>query len=76
MSSETLIILWEDSDTIHCLSAAKKNEIQYLMDMLKRVEEQKCIISARVELLRKETQDFSGAADAIEKQYCDPMIHD
>ncbi|XP_031271952.1 uncharacterized protein LOC116130344 isoform X2 [Pistacia vera] len=48
------------------LSTAKKNEIQYLMRMLERVEEQNHLTQARVEQLRKRTQDVSGMTD-VEK---------
>ncbi|KAA8521071.1 hypothetical protein F0562_011776 [Nyssa sinensis] len=49
------------------LSTAKNNEIKYLMGMLEKAEEQKRIISTRLEQLKKEMQDFSDAADAVEK---------
>ncbi|KAJ0043391.1 hypothetical protein Pint_19465 [Pistacia integerrima] len=48
------------------LSTAKKNEIQYLMRMLERVEEQNHLTQARIEQLRKRTQDVSGMTD-VEK---------
>ncbi|KAK3004163.1 hypothetical protein RJ639_019575 [Escallonia herrerae] len=54
-------------DTAHSLSAAKKNEIQYLTSILEKAEEQKNIIRARIELLKKEGQDFSGAVHVVEK---------
>ncbi|KAM7469793.1 hypothetical protein LguiA_007976 [Lonicera macranthoides] len=55
-------------DIAQHLSATKKSELQYLMDMLEKAEEQKRIIKARVELLKKKSfQDLSGATDAIEK---------
>ncbi|KAK2989927.1 hypothetical protein RJ640_013851 [Escallonia rubra] len=54
-------------DTAHSLSAAKKDEIQYLTSILKKAEEQKNINKARIELLKKEGQDFSGAVHVVEK---------
>lgn len=49
------------------LLTAKKNEIEYLKGMLEKAEEQKCLIGARVELLKKERQDFFGTADTVGK---------
>ncbi|KAL5807611.1 hypothetical protein ACOSQ3_030501 [Xanthoceras sorbifolium] len=49
------------------LSTAKTNEIQYLMGMLERVEEQKRLMQARIELLKKGKQDVSGMMDVVEK---------
>lgn len=55
-------------DVEHDLLMAKKNEVQYLMGMLKKAEEQKHIISARLELLTKGSQqDLSATSDVIEK---------
>ncbi|KAK4374259.1 hypothetical protein RND71_004936 [Anisodus tanguticus] len=49
----------------HYLSEAKQNEISYLTAMLEMVaEEQKHAITSRLEVLKKEQQDFSGAAAA------------
>ncbi|XP_073131143.1 uncharacterized protein [Henckelia pumila] len=53
------------AETVQSLSEGKKNEVQYLMGMLKKAEEQKCNISARLELLKKEKQDISGAANLV-----------
>ncbi|XP_073306258.1 uncharacterized protein [Primulina huaijiensis] len=52
-------------ETAQSLLEAKKNEVQYLMGMLKKAEEQRCNISARLELLKKEKQDISGAANLV-----------
>ncbi|XP_059287076.1 uncharacterized protein LOC132040454 [Lycium ferocissimum] len=46
----------------HYLSEAKKSEISYLMDMLETAEEQKRAITSRLEVLKKEQEDLSGAA--------------
>ncbi|PSR91346.1 Myosin-9 like [Actinidia chinensis var. chinensis] len=51
----------------HNLSTAKKNEIQQLMGILQTAEEQKRVMRARVDQLKKELQDVSGAADVSEK---------
>ncbi|XP_073020327.1 uncharacterized protein [Primulina eburnea] len=53
------------AETAQSLLEAKKNEVQYLMGMLKKAEEQRCNISARLELLKKEKQDISGAANLV-----------
>ncbi|XP_057468575.1 uncharacterized protein LOC130757759 isoform X2 [Actinidia eriantha] len=49
------------------LSTVKKNEIQHLMGILQMAEEQKRVMRARVDQLKKEIQDVSGAADVSEK---------
>ncbi|XP_031119350.1 uncharacterized protein LOC116022677 isoform X1 [Ipomoea triloba] len=49
------------------LSETKKNEINYLMGMLEKAEEQKRLISSRLEFLKKEKQEFSGATDFVDK---------
>ncbi|XP_044504816.1 uncharacterized protein LOC123225035 [Mangifera indica] len=49
------------------LSMAKKNEIRYLMRMLERVEEQNRLSHARVEQLKKRTEDILGMTDVVEK---------
>lgn len=42
------------------LLAKKKTEVQYLMVMLEKAEEQRRLIKARIELLKKEKQESSG----------------
>ncbi|KAI9153891.1 hypothetical protein LWI28_018048 [Acer negundo] len=49
------------------ISTAKKKEIQYLTGMLERVEEQKRLMQARIELLKRGKQDVSGMMDVVEK---------
>ncbi|KAH6820426.1 embryo defective 3006 [Perilla frutescens var. hirtella] len=47
------------------LSEVQKNEVNHLMGLLEKTEEQKRKIEARVEQLKKEKQDFSGAAKLL-----------
>nr|GMC54127.1 Myosin-9 like [Ipomoea batatas] len=54
-------------ETGQYLSEMKKNEINYLMGMLEKAEEQKRRISSRLEFLKKEKQEFSGATDFVDK---------
>ncbi|KAG7546926.1 Nuclear MIS12/MIND complex subunit PMF1/Nnf1 [Arabidopsis suecica] len=49
------------------LTTAKKNEIQKLKGLLQRTEEQNRQKEARISLLKKQTQDFSGTTDRVEK---------
>ncbi|KAL3498043.1 hypothetical protein ACH5RR_040775 [Cinchona calisaya] len=49
------------------LSDVKKNEIHYLTGLLEKAEEQNRLMSARLDLLKKQRQDFSGAADVVDK---------
>ncbi|KZV20743.1 hypothetical protein F511_26589 [Dorcoceras hygrometricum] len=53
------------AETVRSLLEAKKNEVQYLMGMLKKAEEQRCNIVARLEHLKKEKQDVSAAANLV-----------
>ncbi|KAJ9185030.1 hypothetical protein P3X46_004707 [Hevea brasiliensis] len=48
------------------LSRAKKNEIQFLMGMLEKAEEQNSLIRARLEQLKKRRQNVTGTTD-VEK---------
>ncbi|XP_015574372.1 uncharacterized protein LOC8275342 [Ricinus communis] len=50
-------------DVVHSLSIAKENEIQCLMSMLERAEEQRHLIRARTEQLKKRRQDVSSPTD-------------
>ncbi|KAL0329838.1 UNVERIFIED_CONTAM: hypothetical protein Sradi_4970500 [Sesamum radiatum] len=52
-------------ETAQNLSEAKKNELKHLMGLLEKAEEQKRKIKARLELLKKAKQDFSGAANLV-----------
>ncbi|KAH9739572.1 polyamine-modulated factor 1 [Citrus sinensis] len=54
-------------DVVCDLTTAKKNEICYLTCMLERVEEQNRLRKARLELLKKGRQDFSGMTEVVEK---------
>ncbi|VVB12457.1 unnamed protein product [Arabis nemorensis] len=54
-------------DIANDLTTAKKSKIQMLTGLLQRAEEQNCQMEARITLLRKQTQDVSGTASAIEK---------
>nr|GLL18071.1 uncharacterized protein LOC109149131 [Ipomoea trifida] len=54
-------------ETGQYLSETKKNEINYLMGMLEKAEEQKRLISSRLEFLKKDKQEFSGATDFVDK---------
>ncbi|KAL9424813.1 hypothetical protein AB3S75_031852 [Citrus x aurantiifolia] len=54
-------------DVVCDLTTAKKNEICYLTCMLERVEEQNRLLKARLELLKKGRQDFSGMTEVVEK---------
>ncbi|KAK4389104.1 hypothetical protein Sango_2247400 [Sesamum angolense] len=70
-------------ETAQNLSEAKKNELKHLMGLLEKwtrsvrymeyraadllIEEQKRKIKARLELLKKEKQDFSGAANLVDE---------
>jgi len=64
----------EVADAWRNQSTAKKDEIQYLTGLVKTAEEHKRVTRARVEQLKKEMQDFSGAADVIEKPGV-PSLH-
>ncbi|XP_021673842.1 uncharacterized protein LOC110660011 isoform X3 [Hevea brasiliensis] len=50
------------------LSRAKKNEIQFLMGMLEKAEEQNSLIRARLEQLKKRRQNVTGTTD-VEKKW-------
>ncbi|KAL0312331.1 UNVERIFIED_CONTAM: hypothetical protein Sradi_5632400 [Sesamum radiatum] len=52
-------------ETAQNLSETKKNELKHLMGLLEKAEEQKRKIKARLELLKKAKQDFSGAANLV-----------
>ncbi|KAG8375233.1 hypothetical protein BUALT_Bualt10G0079000 [Buddleja alternifolia] len=52
-------------ETAQSLVEAKKNEIHHLECLLEKAEEQKRKLTARLELLKKEKQDFSGAANLV-----------
>ncbi|KAL3844391.1 hypothetical protein ACJIZ3_001794 [Penstemon smallii] len=52
-------------ETAQSLSEAKKKELQYLTGLLRKAEEQKRNLSERLELLKKEKKDISGAADLV-----------
>ncbi|GER56216.1 hypothetical protein STAS_33934 [Striga asiatica] len=54
-------------ETAQILSEAKKNEIKDLTGLLEKAEEQKRKLEARYELLKKEKQDFSGAANLVDE---------
>ncbi|KAH9675976.1 polyamine-modulated factor 1 [Citrus sinensis] len=54
-------------DVVCDLTTAKKNEICYLTCILERVEEQNRLLKARLELLKKGRQDFSGMTEVVEK---------
>ncbi|KAL7599424.1 uncharacterized protein LOC111885036 [Lactuca sativa] len=54
-------------DVAQVLSTIKKNEIQNLATMLKKTEAENEVLRSRVELLRKQVQDFSGASNALQK---------
>jgi len=64
----------EVADAWRNQSTAKKDEIQYLTGLVKTAEEHKRVTRARVEQLKKEMQDLSGAADVIEKPGV-PSLH-
>ncbi|XP_057803742.1 uncharacterized protein LOC131019077 [Salvia miltiorrhiza] len=52
-------------ETAQKLIEAKKNEVNLLMGLLEKAEEEKCKMKARVEQLKKTKQDFSGAANLV-----------
>ncbi|CAI9784684.1 unnamed protein product [Fraxinus pennsylvanica] len=52
-------------ETAQNLSETKKNELHYLTGILRKAEEQKRDISARLELLKREKHDFSGAKNLL-----------
>ncbi|KAL8521480.1 hypothetical protein ACS0TY_011845 [Phlomoides rotata] len=52
-------------EAAHNLSEAKKNELIYLTGLLEKTEEQNRKMKERLELLKKEKQDFSGAANFV-----------
>ncbi|XP_015889145.3 uncharacterized protein LOC107423987 isoform X1 [Ziziphus jujuba] len=54
-------------DVTFKLLTTKKNEIQYLKNMLELAEEQNHLIRSRLELLKKGKVDVSGMTDVAEK---------
>ncbi|KAL1224724.1 hypothetical protein V5N11_027886 [Cardamine amara subsp. amara] len=54
-------------DIANDLTTAKKSEIQKLSSLLQRAEEQNRQMEARIDLLRKQTQEVSGTADRVQK---------
>nr|XP_025696632.1 uncharacterized protein LOC112797753 isoform X3 [Arachis hypogaea] len=56
-------------DVAEDLSAAKKNEIQHLKEMVQLGEEKNQMLRSRLQLLREGRQVSSGAFQAVEKQF-------
>ncbi|KAM7269034.1 hypothetical protein ACFE04_024531 [Oxalis oulophora] len=54
-------------DIVNGLSTARKNEIQHLTSMLEKAEEHNRQLKARVEQLKRGSQDVSCTTDVVEK---------
>ncbi|KAL7122566.1 hypothetical protein ACP275_01G052400 [Erythranthe tilingii] len=54
-------------ETAQNLSDMKKNEVNHLTGLLEKAEEQKRKLKARLELLKKEKQDFSGVEKFVQE---------
>ncbi|GLT81029.1 hypothetical protein SLA2020_524370 [Shorea laevis] len=54
-------------DVVQNLAKAKENEIQFLRTTLEKAEERMRLVQARIEQLKKGTQEVLGSTDVVEK---------